>query len=684
MKRFLLTTLLVLFACSIFSQQSKIDSLKNELLIENIDNKKLKILISLNEILFDIGNPEESLPFYEQMRDIAIVLNKKKTEIQSYKYISEYYMNKIDSITAKKIALKSLKLSKENNLHEQVIQSLNQLARVYHNFQDYHKAIELYREGIAYYTEHHPKGEIICILYSNLGIALGLVGKEDEQIEAFIKGSKYADKLKDSQSKFLFFSNLGWAYMAQEQYAKAEKYILKGLNDSLNIKNRADLINLHYISGLNYSRWDKYPEALKHNKIALEYLKKIGNKLFEFDVLNNTAVVYRKMNQPKKVIEISKKSLEIAQELNHKLAVFVAKHTVATAYLDLNQYDESGKLFLEIAKDSLNPNIIDNQTLGMVFDNLSKVYEGKKEYKKSLHYLKKYKTINDSTLIKQRDSKVTEIETNYQTEKKEKENLQLKADNAEQKLSLAEENKQKWLFGGGLIGVAILSLVFWRKYKSEEKAKRVISLQKDDIVAQKEVIETLQKDLHHRVKNNLAIINRFIDVVKDEFNNEAFNTKLIELQNRITSINEVHQQLYNSKDATKLGVKNYIEKLRQNIENTYLNDNITIEQHIDDTVHLKADKSFPIGLIINEFLTNSFKHAFSGNERGEISININESDSHYNLKLADDGKGFPDGFDASSSKTFGLRIMKLLTQQIDGTFHIDGSNGVKLNIQFPK
>jgi two-component sensor histidine kinase len=683
MKRLSLTTLFLLSVFSIFSQQTKIDSLKNELLIENIDTKKLEILTSLNKLLFDIGNPEESLPFYEQMRDLAISQNKKKTEIQSYKYLSEYYMKKMDSINAKKIALKSIQFSKDNQLHEQVIQSLNQLARVFHNFQDYEKAIKLYREGIYYYNKH-PEGKIICILYSNLGIALGLVGKEEEQIKAFIKGSEYAEKIKDYQSKFMFLNNLGWAYMSQEQYAKAEKYLLIGLNDSLNIKDRVDLIGFHHTSGLNYSRWGKYPEALKHNKIALDYYKKIGDKRFEFDVLNNTAVVYRKMNQPKKVIEISKKTLKIAQELNHKLAIFVANHTAATAYLDLNQFNEAEKIFLEIAKDSINPNLIDTQTLGGVFNNLSKVYEGKKDFKKSLYYLKRFKTINDSTLIKQRDSKVSEIETKYQTEKKEKENLQLKSENTEQALSLVEENKQKWLFGGGLLGVAILSLVFWRKYKTEEKAKKVISLQKDEIVEQKEVIETLQKDLHHRVKNNLAIINRFIDVVKDEFNNEAFDTKLIELQNRITSINEVHEQLYNNEDATKLGVKKYIEKLKLNIEKTYSNKNITVEQYINETVDMKADKSFPIGLIVNEFLTNSFKYAFPDNTKGKILIDINESEDHYNLKLTDDGKGFPQGFDGSSSKTFGLRIMKLLTQQIDGTFDIDGSNGVNLTIQFPK
>jgi len=395
-------------------------------------------------------------------------------------------------------------------------------------------------------------------------------------------------------------------------------------------------------------------------------------------------VVYRKMKQPNKVLDISKKTLKIAQDLNHKGAIFVANYTSATAYLDLEKYSKAESLFLNILKDSINPRVLSKENLGKTYDNLFHVYQGKKNYEKSLYYLKKYKAINDSILIRQRDSNVSEIETKYQTEKKEKENLQLKADNAEQVLSLEKEKNNKWILGSGLLSVSLLSLVFWKKYKSEEKAKKIITLQKDEIVEQKEVIETLQKDLHHRVKNNLAIINRFIDVVKEEFNNEAFDAKLIELQNRISSINEVHQQLYNNNDATKLGLKKYIDKLKQNIENTFSNENITVKQSIDDCVNLKADKSFPVGLIINEFLTNSFKYAFPDSEKGIISININESVNHYNIELADNGKGFPKGFEGSNSKTFGLRIMKLLTQQINGTFNIDGSNGVKLNIQFPK
>lgn len=661
-------SLVLLFTFSIIiSQNSKIDSLKDELSIENIDTKKLKILTTLNKFLFDDGNPEESLPFYKQMNVLSLKVNNHKYEIESYKYITEFYMVKMDSINALKTAQLALDKSQNYNNPEYVLNCYNLLARVHHYFDNYENAIILYKKGIDFYDKN-PVGKTICILYSNLGNALGIIGKSEEQIKVLVKGAEYAETLNDFQSKFLFLINLGWAYMAQEQYEKANEYILEGLNDSLNIETIRDKMKFHHLAGLNYSRWDKYEKALTHNNYVYEYYKKIGDKRFEFDVLNNTAVVYRKMNQPKKVIEISKKTLKIAQELNHKLAIFVANHTAATAYLDLNQFNEAEKMFLEIAKDSIDTNLIDTQALGGVFDNLSKVYEGKKEYKKSLFYLQKFKSINDSILIKQRDSKVTEIETKYQTEQKEKENLQLKAEKAEQTLQIEKEKTHKWLLGVGL-GTSIITLFIFGYYYQKNKKQKLL-------------IESLQKELHHRVKNNLSIIDTFIEVAKEEFTDKAFENKLTELQHRILSINQVHEHLHENKDLTTINVKKYVSELVTNIENSFANEHIKVVLNIAENLTISTDKSFPLGLIINEFLTNSYKYAFENLQEGIIEITINETKNNYLLNLKDNGKGLPPTFNLNKTTTFGIRIMKLLSKQLNGTFELKSENGVQLTIKF--
>lgn len=667
MKRILLLSTFV-FAISLTAQQTKIDSLKNSLKLENENLKKIKILEKLNEILFDQVSLDEALPYFNQMANLAIKLNQKKTECESYRYIAEYYMRKEDFEHSKKFAKKSLEISKSKNDIKQILLGLNQLARVYHHFEKYAEAIKIYNEGIAFYKKN-PRGNVICNLYSNLGIAYGLNSQNENAIYAYLNGLDYAEKLNDIQSQFLFLNNLGWSYIGIEQYGKAEKYLLEGLNDSLKIKDEFDKMNLHRTIGLNYSRWGKYKKALKHNKIVLKYLHDTGNKLFEFDILNSIGVIYLEMNQLPISLNYFEKAYKLALEINNKTAIQISNTNLGILFLDLKDYEKAEKIFLEMAKDTLNEDLFKQNEFRDLYNNLAAVYDGKKNYKMALKYHKQFKTISDSIMTEARDSKVNEIATIYQTEKKETENLKLKAEKAEQQVILGKERSQKWFFGSGLATSIFILVIGGHFYHKNNK--------------QKEVIVGLQKELHHRIKNNLAIINTFIEVAIEEFRDIAFNNKLTELQNRIASINEVHLQLYKSTDVTSLSVQKYVQKLTDNIRHSFANENIDIAQNINDSLKLNVEQSFAVGLIINEFLTNSFKYAFDNNN-GTILIELKEDPQNILLSLSDNGKGLPKDFDIQKTESFGLRIIKLLTEQLNGSFKLNSENGVQLSIQFPK
>lgn len=488
-----------------------------------------------------------------------------------------------------------------------------------------------------------------------------LIKAENQAIEALYIYEKF-NKIK---YQTYILNLLGNISKKKKNFEDAIQYHSKALNI------RRDVLKNNYlvVSSLNnlalvYQESGNYNTAIKYLDTALkfdnlkikkpiEYARLIDNKAYNLFLADLTSNMLSLFNEALIIRETEKSTSGLIVSHLHLAEYYIKKNDFKKALFHL-------KKSYNFAKQ-----IDENYTLLIILKKLSVVNP-----QKSNSYFEEYQQTNNLIIKEERKIKNISAKIQYQTEKKEKENQQLKTEKAEQSLLLEKETKQKWFLSVGFISLLLILVIGGYFYQKNKK--------------QKEIIETLQKDLHHRVKNNLAIINRFIDVVKEEFNNEAFDAKLIELQNRIASINEVHQQLYNSKDATKLGVKKYIEKLKQNIENTYANKNITVEQHINATVNLKADTSFPIGLIVNEFLTNSFKYAFTDAEKGKISININEADNHYKLELADNGRGFPKDFDISNSKTFGLRIMKLLTQQINGTFKIDGANGVKLTIQFPK
>jgi two-component sensor histidine kinase len=226
-----------------------------------------------------------------------------------------------------------------------------------------------------------------------------------------------------------------------------------------------------------------------------------------------------------------------------------------------------------------------------------------------------------------------------------------------------------------MISMAGLGIFFF-VYRRNQK-------QKKEIEKQKNLVEELQRELHHRLKNNLSFIDFFITLAKSKFPDPSYREKLNELQNRINSMFEVHKQLFKKEDVTSVNAKTYISALVENIKIAYDRPNISLEENIEN-INLRADISFPIGLIINEFVTNSYKYAFPNNERGVISISLKVDRENYQLNLMDNGKGLPVGFDIDKLDSFGMETIKLLTVEYKGTFKFSGSDGTRMDITFPK
>lgn len=670
MKYFLLFIYFISFFT--FAQESKIDSLKTVLKSANSEETKLSTLECLNKILIGKSSLEKSLPYFFEMASTANNLGNDKLESRAYTYISEANKNKMDSIKAIEFAKKALLIDDKNNFLKGYLIDINQLGRVYHHFQYDKKAIKTYKKGINefYKNEQEKCLFILAQIYSNLSISYDKLGKTNKSIEVLLKAVEIAEKTNSANQKSYGLYTLGYKYMDLENYKKAEKYFLKSLkfSDSVSLQIYANMN--HHALGVNYSRWGKYKKAVKQDNIALKYFRKQGNKLYEFDVLNNIAVLYGRMDIPDSTVKYGELALQIAKEMKHKLAISGANITLSNAYLNLKQYTKAESILIRVAKDTVNSNIIDENGKEAIYSDFSEIYEGQKRYKKSLEFYKKLKILSDSINKKKLDSKFSNIETKYQTEKKEKENLQLKADKATQELQLIKEAKQKQYFAFALLASLLTLGIFGFYYQQNKK--------------QKAIIENLQKDLHHRVKNNLAIIDSLVEDIKDEFNNEKFILKLTDLQNRIDSINEVHQQLYQNTDITNLKFKKYVEKLANNVQHSFAKENIKINNNINDSFTLDVEKSFPIGLIINEFLTNSFKYAFTDKEKGIVNVDLKEKGVNYLLSLSDNGKGLPDDFDISKQDSFGVDVMQLLSKQLKGTFTLDGTNGVNLQIEFPK
>jgi two-component sensor histidine kinase/ABC-type uncharacterized transport system substrate-binding protein len=195
--------------------------------------------------------------------------------------------------------------------------------------------------------------------------------------------------------------------------------------------------------------------------------------------------------------------------------------------------------------------------------------------------------------------------------------------------------------------------------------------------------EVLLKEIHHRVKNNMAIVSSLLHLQSEYVKDKKLNRILSESRNRIASMALVHEKLYQTQDFITINFKGYIEELTRYLLHTYgkKESDINLALSIDDA-YLNIDTMIPLGLVINELVTNSLKHAFEGVERPEISISFNVYNDHFAMVYSDNGRGLPEHIDFSNSRTLGLQIVNMLILQLKGTVELDKEKRNKFTLKF--
>lgn len=188
--------------------------------------------------------------------------------------------------------------------------------------------------------------------------------------------------------------------------------------------------------------------------------------------------------------------------------------------------------------------------------------------------------------------------------------------------------------------------------------------------------EVLLLEIHHRVKNNLAIISSLLQLEAYESNNEEVVMELTNSQSRIQSIAIIHELLYHSNNFSQIKVSENIAKLIEHISSSIkTNSRIETELNIIGDIKLNINQAIPFTLILNELLTNIYKHAFNGRENGTIKCDFKKEKAWVHFKISDDGIGLPDNFDPGNSESVGFKIIYILTQQLEGELSYRSKRG---------
>ena len=205
------------------------------------------------------------------------------------------------------------------------------------------------------------------------------------------------------------------------------------------------------------------------------------------------------------------------------------------------------------------------------------------------------------------------------------------------------------------------------------------------IVKQSEELKTLMREVHHRVKNNLQIISAMLRMQARSVADKSAIEALMNSENRLQTIAMVHEKLYKSENLNGVLLKDYLQELMEVLSKQ--NQNIVPKFHFDiqDNAHLTTnlDTAIPVGLIVNELVTNSFKYAFKELENGEINLLIGKGKNNdYQLDIRDNGPGFPDGILPKSSKSLGLKLVSLFTEQLNGSMKYETDKGSHFTFVF--
>ncbi|UCH97756.1 MAG: GAF domain-containing protein, partial [Candidatus Aminicenantes bacterium] len=237
----------------------------------------------------------------------------------------------------------------------------------------------------------------------------------------------------------------------------------------------------------------------------------------------------------------------------------------------------------------------------------------------------------------------------------------------EEGLRYTEKDKDMLVFVSTQIAMAI------QRKQAEDQVKKSL-----------EEKEALLKEIHHRVKNNLAIIYELLELQSGSFQEPKLLDFFRSSKNRIKSMALIHETLFQSEDIARIDSDLYINSLVDHLNSAFGGGDSSVHTNVRvENIPLSIDTAIPCGLIVNELVTNAFKHAFKKRRPGEIAIRLSrEKNNSMTLEVSDNGIGLPPDLDIREASTIGLQLVDILVRQLEASISIERNNGTRFKINF--
>lgn len=487
-----------------------------------------------------------------------------------------------------------------------------------------------------------------------------------------------------------------WSYNIKSQlyarlflYDKAIIQLKSEIKELLHNPERDALIipSAYNDLGFYYSLNNNIDSAFHYYRTSLklsgQHLKKTHLDSYERlagTIKGNMAVLYFKAGDYKTAVSLLKE--DIAVTLKNKDDNVCAANSLlflTESESRLKHYAEAQKAIALVEK--LLPNITDPATKIYFYKTKAELLKSLNQMEEAYQLYKKAFYINDS-INKIRQHRLLEgNEILYHLEKQD--DLI-----ASQQIDLTKKRQNTLLII--LFGLLVTTFFFFLYLVNSKKKQLKIQKMNAEISSKNRLIkeslsekEMLLKEIHHRVNNNLQIISGILELQNSAIADPDAKVVLQEGQARIQSISLIHKTLYQSDNFNKVPFQSYLNELIGAIQKTYRQHYVSVQTDIDaQNIELNINTAIPLSLIINEIVTNCFKHAFKKTTQGTIKVTIKKEAHGYVLCVQDNGIGFPENFNPKDLHSIGFDLIQGLTKQLDGAFQWKSNHGTEIIITF--
>jgi len=488
-------------------------------------------------------------------------------------------------------------------------------------------------------------------------------GYPDSSMSLYLQALRRAEKLDDKRSLANIYYNMGLINQRQQNNQKAEEQIRKALRYAELANDTLQTANICIMAGVMaflLEKTDSCSYWFNRSAALFEAVGKEDKAAFARSKLGN---IYEAQGQYTLATPLFLQALKTAQKSQDSIRIMGAYINMATNGFNLKQYESALRYAREARQFAA--------ALGRDFEYQemlsieSAILENMGNTSAAIQVLRQYVQHHDSVLNIQRAQHIAELETRYETEKKE-------ATIALQEQALRDVRIRFWLTaallalalaGGGLL----FGLARQLRRRNAEK-------------------EVLIKEIHHRVKNNLQIISSLLYLQSRQITDEAALDAVREGQNRVDAMGLIHQKLYVGANVAAVDMPEYLQQLGATLLDSFgkHDDAIQIRYEVQ-SLRLDVDTAVPLGLIVNELVTNSLKYAFPDGRSGFIDIALWKNEAgKLCLKVADNGTGSTTkNATKTGSTAFGTNLVQMLSKKLKGTPQVQASpTGFSTLIEF--